>query len=171
MAAPKAAALPLGDAPLDRAQSDCSIESGRLQMPAQIEADESLFRSKKAEPLPTWFGLSDLRAKRKTGSLGDDLLFHAVTSKVPSALESLTTGFGMGPGVSSPPESPKEPVFRLLRPNEFLVGLSCQASDTLKTEQNAALSPPYTLLRLSPRPLVQLSSKPYSPYTCCLSTW
>ena len=52
--------------------------------------------------------------KRKTGSLGSDLLFRPVSREVPSALESLTAGFGMGPGVSSPPLPPREPVFALL---------------------------------------------------------
>src|SRR5690606_5015202 len=33
---------------------------------------------------------------------GGDLLSHTVTSAVPSALAGLTTGFGMGPGVSPP---------------------------------------------------------------------
>ena len=39
---------------------------------------------------------------RKTGSLGNDLLSRPVTGEVPSALEGLTAGFGMGPGVSPP---------------------------------------------------------------------
>jgi hypothetical protein len=34
---------------------------------------------------------------------GDDLLSHTVTRAVPSALGSLTSVFGMGTGVSSPP--------------------------------------------------------------------
>ena len=37
---------------------------------------------------------------------GDDLLSHAVTHAVPSALEGLTSVFGMGTGVSPPPLSP-----------------------------------------------------------------
>jgi hypothetical protein len=36
---------------------------------------------------------------------GNDLLSHAVTSAVPSALEGLTSVFGMGTGVA-PPASP-----------------------------------------------------------------
>jgi hypothetical protein len=36
---------------------------------------------------------------------GSDLLSHAVTSAVPSALEGLTSVFGMGTGVA-PPASP-----------------------------------------------------------------
>jgi len=34
---------------------------------------------------------------------GSDLLSHPVARAVPSALEGLTSGFGMGPGVSPPP--------------------------------------------------------------------
>lgn len=43
--------------------------------------------------------------QRKRGSCfypGGDLLSHAVTHAVPSALEGLTTVFGMGTGVSPP---------------------------------------------------------------------
>ena len=38
--------------------------------------------------------------------LGNDLLSHRVTPAVPSALEGLTSVFGMGTGVSPPPWSP-----------------------------------------------------------------
>lgn len=38
---------------------------------------------------------------------GDVLVSHRVPPAVPSALEGLTSGFGMGPGVSLPPRSPK----------------------------------------------------------------
>ncbi len=34
------------------------------------------------------------------GVAGDGLLSHALSSEVPSALQVLTTGFGMGPGVA-----------------------------------------------------------------------
>jgi hypothetical protein len=37
---------------------------------------------------------------------GDDLLSHSVARAVSSALKSLTSGFGMGPGVSSSLWSP-----------------------------------------------------------------
>ena len=37
---------------------------------------------------------------------GDDLLFHTVTRAVPSALEGLTSVFGMGTGVAPPLRSP-----------------------------------------------------------------
>ena len=43
-------------------------------------------------------------------SLGSDLLSHSVSGAVPSALEGLTSGFGMGPGVPPPPWPPKRGV-------------------------------------------------------------
>jgi hypothetical protein len=39
--------------------------------------------------------------------LGGDLLSHPVAGAVPSAREGLTSGFGMGPGVSPPLWPPK----------------------------------------------------------------
>ena len=35
--------------------------------------------------------------------VGGDLLSHTLASAVPSALEGLASGFGMGPGVPPPP--------------------------------------------------------------------
>ena len=55
--------------------------------------------------------------KNKKESSGNDLLLHAVTHALPSALTSLTAGFGMGPGVTSSLKSPKD-----------------SFNDTLKTE-------------------------------------
>jgi hypothetical protein len=40
---------------------------------------------------------------------GDDLLSQGVSPQVPSALEGLTSWFGMEQGVSLPLESPEEP--------------------------------------------------------------
>jgi hypothetical protein len=40
------------------------------------------------------------RGGKKEG-VGNGILSHTVTSAVPSALMSLTAGFGMGPGVPS----------------------------------------------------------------------
>jgi hypothetical protein len=37
---------------------------------------------------------------------GTDLLSHPRWKAVPSALEGLTSGFGMGPGVTPPPWAP-----------------------------------------------------------------
>src|SRR5262249_59667702 len=42
--------------------------------------------------------------------LGSDLLCHPVARAVPSALEGLTAGFGMGPGVPPPLWPPKRGV-------------------------------------------------------------
>ena len=38
--------------------------------------------------------------------VGGDLLSHTLASAVPSALEGLASGFGMGPGVPPPPTPP-----------------------------------------------------------------
>ena len=43
-----------------------------------------------------------------SSSVGDDLLSQELALQLPSALGSLTTGFGMGPGVPSPLTSPTE---------------------------------------------------------------
>ena len=55
--------------------------------------------------------LRDIRSVQikldKREVLGDDLLSHTVAHAVPSALESLTSVFGMGTGVSSPLWSPR----------------------------------------------------------------
>jgi hypothetical protein len=50
---------------------------------------------------------SRLEGGSRARSLGGDLLSHPVSRAVPSALEGLTSGFGMGPGVSPPLWPPK----------------------------------------------------------------
>ena len=45
-------------------------------------------------------------------SPGDDLLSHSVARAVPSALEVLTTVFGMGTGVAPPLESPGKMIIK-----------------------------------------------------------
>ena len=50
---------------------------------------------------------SAARWRRFVKSLGGDLLSHPASQAVPSALEGLTSGFGMGPGVSPPLWPPK----------------------------------------------------------------
>ena len=47
------------------------------------------------------------QGRRFVKSLGGDLLSHPASRAVPSALEGLTSGFGMGPGVSPPLWPPK----------------------------------------------------------------
>jgi hypothetical protein len=49
--------------------------------------------------------------KAKEEFSGNDLLLHAVTHALPSALTSLTAGFGMGPGVTSSLKSPENSSF------------------------------------------------------------
>jgi hypothetical protein len=44
--------------------------------------------------------------QKKNRTTGDDLLSQRVAPQVPSALTSLTAGFGMGPGVTSSLQSP-----------------------------------------------------------------
>jgi hypothetical protein len=44
----------------------------------------------------------------KKEPLGNDLLSQGAAPQVPSALASLTSGFGMGPGVPPPLESPRD---------------------------------------------------------------
>ena len=47
---------------------------------------------------------------------GNDLLFRGVTTQVPSALEGLTTVFGMETGVSPPLSSPEHFYAFILKP-------------------------------------------------------
>ena len=49
----------------------------------------------------------------KKGFPGDDLLSQGPAPQVPSALEGLTTWFGMEQGVSPPLESPEKPFMSL----------------------------------------------------------
>jgi hypothetical protein len=51
--------------------------------------------------------MKELMRRDKKSLFGNDLLSQAVTHQVPSALTSLTSGFGMGPGVPSSLKSPK----------------------------------------------------------------
>ncbi len=46
---------------------------------------------------------------KEKGLIGDDLRSQRVAPQVPSALAGLTTGFGMGPGVPPPLQSPTRP--------------------------------------------------------------
>ncbi len=81
---------------------------------------------------------------QQKSSLGNDLLSQGPTPQVPSALEGLTSWFGMEQGVSPPLKSPKE----LLSHIQLL---------TL-TEQNEMMQfPKEHICELSPRPLVRLS--------------
>ena len=57
-------------------------------------------RSSMDDPWPSSF------AERKIKMPGADLLSHNLATAVSSALEVLTSGFGMGPGVSPPVRAP-----------------------------------------------------------------
>ena len=50
-------------------------------------------------------------------SLGNDLLSQGAAPQVPSALISLTSGFGMLPGVPSSLESPRDKFLCQINPN------------------------------------------------------
>ena len=54
------------------------------------------------------FGVTDQVSLKEKSLLGNDLLSQGAAPQVPSALTSLTAGFGMGPGVSSSLKSPKD---------------------------------------------------------------
>ena len=69
--------------------------------------------------------------KEKVGSLGSGLLFRPVSREVPSALEGLTAGFGMEPGVSPPLEPPKEPALQTIGKE--------RDDGALRTEQDGGL--------------------------------
>jgi hypothetical protein len=60
-----------------------------------------------AETLPGNDEGPPFREAPRSKSLGSDLLSHPVSRAVPSALEGLTSGFGMGPGVPPPLWPPK----------------------------------------------------------------
>ena len=103
---------------------------------------------------------------------GNDLLSQEVALQVPSALSSLTAGFGMGPGVPSTLKSPKD----LFLTNKGL--FDCQSteldeSESIKPQEYGSYEPKSPILRticnVSPRPLVRLSSTYCYAYTCRLS--
>ena len=59
-------------------------------------------------PRCDWHGYPHIGNKKRFLT-GDDLLSQGVSPQVPSALEGLTSWFGMEQGVSLPLESPEEP--------------------------------------------------------------
>jgi hypothetical protein len=68
--------------------------------------------SQKRGHRPDWEGEQKKKAPARypgpfTIYSGDDLLSHVVANAVPSALEGLTSVFGMGTGVTPPLESPE----------------------------------------------------------------
>src|SRR5205807_126665 len=123
--------------------------------------------------------------------LGGDLLSHPVTRAVPSALEGLTSGFGMGPGVSPPLWPPKRPLSS--RPPRALPDSGTAARETSEdasprvgvrtrgpdSEREQKPSPrPISTGRLNTLPCVHLrpiylvvSEGPYSCYGWETSSW
>ena len=88
---------------------------------------------------------------------GNDLLSQRCVPPVPSALTGLTSGFGMGPGISPPLKSPEESVFSKHKLR--------RCYRTLKTEQKVELCVLHTrrfqyinIPRASPRALVVVRS-------------
>ena len=74
-------------------------------------------------------------------NVGDDLLSHTLTSAVPSALEGLASGFGMGPGVPPPPQPPTT----LSKSNGSMLQMwLCAQGHTVDANK---------MLRSSPRPI------------------
>ena len=91
-----------------------------------------------------------MATRASSQSPGDDLLSHAVTSAVPSALEGLTTVFGMGTGVAPPVWPPGgEPACRAVRVAAACRGtvIRGQAARPISTGQLHALR------RVHPRPI------------------
>lgn len=54
------------------------------------------------------FAIRKPHPNKKRLPAGNDLLSQGVAPQVPSALAGLTSGFGMGPGISPPLKSPEE---------------------------------------------------------------
>ena len=75
-------------------------------------------------PEPTVPRITPYTHEIQKGSTGNDLLSQGPAPQVPSALEGLTTWFGMEQGVPPPLESPKEPFMPIW------------VFDTSKTEQD-----------------------------------
>ena len=88
---------------------------------------------------------------------GSDLLSHQVTLAVPSALEDLTTEFGMGSGVAPPLQPPE--IEKLNRTVQYF--------EQMNAERHLRCG--HSMIKPHGR-LVQLSSMRYRTSTCCLST-
>ena len=107
---------------------------------------------------------------------GSDLLSHAVTSAVPSALEGLTTVFGMGTGVAPPALPPGIPWGDAPPPSILpRAERSPNRAENFYDNRIRTLAQPSEDMSTSVvKPhgrLVPLSSTPHGAYTCGLSTW
>ena len=111
---------------------------------------------------------------------GDDLFSRKAALSVSSALESLTSVFGMGTGMASPPVSPGFLASGWLfgctlraahrrRGRLSFVDLRFQRHDVDAITMSQPLTPGQLLKRSSPRPLVPLSFIRHRTSTCGLS--
>ena len=118
---------------------------------------------------------------------GDDLFSRKAALSVSSALESLTSVFGMGTGVASPPESPgflawlwfgrtvairigSRGVTRVTAHERDARLKNFDFAECAKDDPDPhALTRGQARKRSSPRPLVRLSLTHYGAYTCRLS--
>ena len=114
----------------------------------------------------------------------DDLLSQGRWPQLPSALESLTSVFGMGTGVASPLESPGFHAVWTVRQDRWARARKAEAWLVRVTDRNlrvrmnlvwrivsipSPLTPGQLLKRSSPRPLVPLSFIRHRTSTCGLS--
>jgi hypothetical protein len=80
--------------------------------PPCAQTPKPLQRQPETDPTPrnttqkVWGAHTRWTPQNKQFDVGGVLLSHTLTSAVPSALEGLATGFGMGPGVPPPPKPP-----------------------------------------------------------------
>ena len=111
---------------------------------------------------------------------GDDLFSRKAALSVSSALESLTSVFGMGTGVASPLESPgfvasgrfgSGPAFVGCPTNGAPINRSLRfnSSHAIRIIRSQPPTPGQLLKRSSPRPLVPLSFIRHRTSTCGLS--
>ena len=125
---------------------------------------------------------SEKRIPRERKNPGDDLFSRKAALSVSSALESLTSVFGMGTGVASPLESPgfvasgrvstcdPSSSRRASRRGAPINGSSISMLSRLGVyHDHQPLTPGQLLKRSSPRPLVPLSFIRHRTSTCGLS--
>ena len=97
-------------------------------------------------------------------NVGGDLLSHTLPGAVPSALEGLATGFGMGPGVPPPPQPPTPQTTNHLRLRSSGV-VVCSGSHSGCEQQVCGVSPrPISTGRLHPSQ--GFHPRPINPMVC-----
>ena len=105
---------------------------------------------------------------------GGVLLSHTLSSAVPSALEAVTTGFGMGPGVSLPLSPPNKPSRQFVqRSSQNPSGGPAIEPTVLSQNRIVCVSFCFhhnQCIVLSSRRLVPVHSTPYNASMSSLST-